>query len=159
MTAVGELPDDDDVLDDDYDDYAEFVLLREPDIGPRPGAEIQPAREENGDIGPSEERPGRPRSAPADAWHSLLDDPVPQTAPIGFARNGSHVDERRIPPITEFTARRFGSVPRDDRRAPSAGRHHNGTAHHRLTEGEAPRGQHYRPDPDDDPTGYGRHSR
>lgn len=159
MTAVGDLPDDDDVLDDDYDDYAEFVLLREPDIGPRPGAEIQPAREQNGDIGPSEERPGRPRPAPADAWHSLLDDPVPQTAPIGFARNGSHVDERRIPPITEFTARRFGSVPRDDRRAPSAGRHHNGTAHHRLTEGEAPRGQHYRPDPDDDPTGHGRHSR
>ena len=36
-------------------------------------------------------------------------------------------------------------------------RTHNGSRH-RFTEGEAPRGQHYRPDPDDDPTGYGRHS-
>jgi EmrB/QacA subfamily drug resistance transporter len=144
-----------DIVDHDYDDddYVEVILRREPDIGPQPGVAICPAHEEERDTEPLEERVQDPRPAPVDAWHSdpvdswhsLLDDPVPRAQPIGFAHNGSHVDdERRLHPIAEF--------------APPSEKHVNGPARQHLTEGEAPRGQHYRPDPDDDRTNYGRHS-
>ncbi len=160
---------DGDIVDDDYDDdeYVEFVLRREPDIEPRPGADIKPAYEEESDTEPLRERVEHRRPAPADvwhsdpvdSWHSLLDHPVPQAHPIGFAHNGSHLDiERHLRPFNEFSTRAFRSAPRDDRLVPPSERHHNGSAHHQLAEGEAPRGQHHRPDPDDDSTSYGRHS-
>jgi EmrB/QacA subfamily drug resistance transporter len=151
----------DDIIDDDYDDdgYVEFILRREPDIGPRPGAARNPAYDEDRDIEPLDERVQHPRPAPADAWHSLLEDAEPQAQPIGFAHNGSHVDDKQhFRPIAEFAARPFTSAPHDDWPAPPSGRHLNGSARHQLAEGEAPRSQHYRPDPDDDPTGHGRHS-
>jgi hypothetical protein len=108
---------DDDLIGHDYDDddYVEFILRREPDIGPAP----------------VEERGQHPRPPSADAYSP------PHAQPIGFAHNGSHVDnEGRFRYIAEFAPRPFGSRP-DDRRGP--------------------RGQHYRQDPDDDPS-YGRHS-
>jgi EmrB/QacA subfamily drug resistance transporter len=136
-----------DTVDHDDDDYVEVILRREHDI---PGAAINPAYEQESDTDPLQQRVQHPGAAPADAWHSdpvdswhgFLYDPVPQAQPIGFAHNGSHVDnEGRFRPVAEFAPRRFES---------SARRH--------LIEGEAPRGQHYRPDPDDDTTSYGRHS-
>ncbi len=154
-------PDDGDIDDYDDDQYVEFILLREPDIEPKP------AYEEESDTEPPKERVEHPGPAPADvwhsnpvdSWHSRLDDPVPQAQPIGFAHNGSHVDtHQRFRPITEPSTRVFGSAPHNDRLAPPSERHQNRSARHQLAEGEAPRGQHYRPDPDDDPTGHGRHS-
>jgi hypothetical protein len=80
----------------------------------------------------------------ADVWHG---DQVPQAGPIGFA-HGSHVESgKRFRPV---------APPRGQRRVRPP-EHHNGSRHH-FTEGEAPRGHRYRSDPDDDPTGYGRHS-
>jgi EmrB/QacA subfamily drug resistance transporter len=166
---AGDLADDGDVIDYDYDDdeYVELILRREPDIRLPPRADIGPAHEEESDTEPLKKRYQHPRAAPPDAWqtypvdswHSLLDDPVPQVKPIGFAHNGSHVDNgQRFRPIAEFSTRAFESAPHDDRLAPPSDRHPNGSARHHLTEGEAPRGQHYRADPDDDPTSYGRHS-
>jgi EmrB/QacA subfamily drug resistance transporter len=164
----GELRNDGDVVDDDYDDddYVEFILRREPDIGPAQGAVIAPRYADERDTEPVQDRVQHPHPAPADTWQSdpvdswdsLLDDPVPQGEPIGFAHNGSHVDdERRFRPIAGVAPRPFGSAGRN-RLAPPSGRHLNGSSHHRFTEGEASRSQHYRPDPDDDPSSYGRHS-
>jgi hypothetical protein len=165
----GHLLQDYDIVDHDYDDddYVEVILRREPDTGPQPGAAINPAYEEENDTEPLEQRARHPRPAPAgawhsdpaDSWHSLLDDPVPQAQPIGFAHNGSHVkNEWRFRPIAEFAARRFESAPHENRLAPPSEKHLYGSARHHLTEGKAPRGQHYHPDPDDDPADYGRHS-
>jgi EmrB/QacA subfamily drug resistance transporter len=152
----GQPPDDGDVVDDDYDDdeYVEFLLVREPDAGPPPRARAEPAHKEVAE--PSRDRVRYARPAPADERHSLLDDPVPRAGPIGFAHNGSHLDGgKRLRPVA--APRGFGSAPVGDRRVPLPERHHNGSRG-RFTEGEAPRSQHYRPDPGDDPTGYGRHS-
>jgi EmrB/QacA subfamily drug resistance transporter len=165
----GHLRQDDPIVDDDYDDddYVEFILRREPDIDAAPGAALRPAYEAERNTEPLTERFQHPRASPAeawhtdpvDSWHSLLDDPEPREQPIGFAHNGSHVDsEWRFRPIAEFAPRAFESAPRDDWPAPPSNRHLSGSARHQLGQGEAPRGQHYRPDPDDDPTGYGRHS-
>ncbi|HSS23139.1 MAG TPA: MFS transporter, partial [Mycobacterium sp.] len=156
-------------VDHDYDDddYVEVILRREPDIGPPPGEAINPAYEEETDTKPLKQRVQHPRPAPpnarhrepVDSLHSLLDDPVPQAQPIGFAHNGSHVDyERRFRPIAECAPRRAESAPHGTWLAPPSEKHLNGSARRHLTEGDAPRGQHYRPDPDDDPTTYGRHS-
>ncbi len=158
-------PDGGDVVDDDYDDdeYVEFVLLREPQTAPPPRAAVAPPAEEEGDTGPIARRVEHPLPAPAEAWHSdpveswhsLLDDPDPPVQPIGFAHNGSHADtQRRFRPVTEVSGRT--ARPRDDRHAPPA--HHNGFARPHSTEGEVRRGHRYRADPDDDPTGRGRHS-
>ena len=134
-----------DDYDDDYDDdeYVEFILRREPDVGPaqevprRPVYQQGPVYPHERDPAPLEERVQSPR-APAD-------DEAPRAQPIDFAHNGSHVDnERRFLPIGEF--------------GPRPHRHLNGSARHHLGGGEMVRGQHYRPDPDDDPTSYGRHS-
>ncbi|OJZ67368.1 MFS transporter [Mycobacterium paraffinicum] len=77
----------------------------------------------------------RPRPSPADAQ------------PIGFAHNGSHVDARqRFRPVSERSARPYPSAPRN-RLAPPQ-RQQNG----------APLAQRPGRDPDDEPTGYGRHS-
>jgi hypothetical protein len=35
---------------------------------------------------------------------------------------------------------------------------HHGSAHRQFTDGAPPRGPRYRPDPDEDPSDYGRHS-
>jgi EmrB/QacA subfamily drug resistance transporter len=124
----------DDLIENDYDDddYVEFILRREPDIGPAPGAPISP--------------PYQQESDPVDSWHSPLNEPAPRAQPIDFAHNGSHVDnERRFRRIAEYAPRPFGSAPPDDRP-------------HRLGEGEVPRGRRYRSAPDDDPTSHGRHS-
>jgi EmrB/QacA subfamily drug resistance transporter len=141
-------PDDDDFDDDDDDRYVEFILVREPDAEPIHAAPGPPVYEEEMDTGPLREPSTHPRPAPADAWdgdpfeswRGLLDDPAPRNGSIGFAHNGFHVEaEERFSSIAEFfSTRTFRSGPPDDRLAP--------------------RGRHYRPDPDDDPTGYGRHS-
>jgi Major Facilitator Superfamily len=171
----GDPPDDGDFVDDDYDDddYVEYILLPDllpdPDIGPQGDTGIEPAYQKEGDTAPLQTRFRHPRPAPADAWHSdpveswhsLLDHPVSvgHAEPIGFAHNGSHVDDgQRFRPIAEFSARSFKVPPHGDRLAPPSARQQSGSAHHQLTEGEAPRNQHYRPDPDDDPASYGRHS-
>ncbi len=131
-------PDDGEVVDDDYDDdeYVEFILVREPDGQAPPAA--KPAYE-GSDTDRSWVRVAPPRPAPAQVRHggpvdsgrSLRADPIRQAQPIGFAHNGSRADTRqRFRPITEITPGALGS----------------------------PRGQHYRPDPDEDSTGYGRHS-
>ncbi len=154
-------PGDDD--DDDDDQYVELILLRESSMDAAPSAGRAAARPEESDT----ERVERPRpttanawhSDPVDSWQSLPDDPVPQAKPVGLTHNGSQVDaHRRLRPITEVSTRPFGSAPRLDPLAPPPERHHNGSARHHVAEGEAPRGQHYRSDSDDDPTGYGRHS-
>ena len=86
-------PADGDLVDDGYDDddYVELILLREPDAGPPPRAE------------PLEERFAQPRRAPADDWHS---DPVDSwDGLLGFAHNGSHVDDKkRFRPIASPSA-------------------------------------------------------
>jgi hypothetical protein len=151
---------DGDILDDDDDDYVEFILRREPDIWPAPGAPASPAYQQEIDTEPLDERVQHPRPAPAGGWrsdpvdpsHSLRDDPTPRPQPIGFAHNGSHIDdERRFRHVAE-------SAQPNDRRALPPQRHLNGSAGHQLGGGEAPRGRRYRPDPDDQPTSYGRHS-
>jgi hypothetical protein len=88
----------------------------------------------------------RPRAASADAWrsepfdslHSLLEGPLQDDVPIGFAHNGFHVEpEERFSSIAEFfSASAFRSGAPDDR--------------------PVPRGQHYHLD--DDAADYGRHS-
>jgi EmrB/QacA subfamily drug resistance transporter len=140
-------PDEGDFDDDDDDHYVEFILVREPGEEPTPDAPSAPVYEEEMDTGPLGQRFTQPRTAPADAWHhdiadswrALLDDPVPRDGSIGFAHNGFHVEaEERFSTIAEyFSTHSFRSAPDDSL---------------------APRGQHYRPDPDDDPAGYGRHS-
>jgi hypothetical protein len=69
----------------------------------------------------------------------VRDDTPPRPEQIGFAHNGSHVArEKRFGPLAEIPPGRLGSPARNDRRAPAPG---------------------WRaPDPDDDPTGRGRHS-
>jgi EmrB/QacA subfamily drug resistance transporter len=174
-------PDAGDVVDDDYDDdeYVEFVLVRKPPataptrataapspraVSPPPRAVVAPPPEEESDTGPIAGRVEHPLPAPADtwhsdpveSWHSLLDDPEPPDEPIGFAHNGSHADtHQRFRPVTEFSGRAAGS--RDERHAPPE-RQLNGFTRPHPTEGERRRGHRYRPDPDDDPTGHGRHS-
>jgi MFS transporter len=142
---VSSEPPDDDAVDDDYDDddYVEFLLLREQ------------AYEEEGDTEPLAEPFVHPRPAPADTWHSdpidswhgLLDDPISQVKPISLARNGSHVDGgKRFRPVA--SPRAYGPA-RDGRLASPPERRYDGSARRRYGD---------RPDPDDDPTGYGRHS-
>lgn len=141
----GDDPDpDDDVVDDDYDDdeYVEFVLVREPEF--QRGSDPEPPRQ-------PVERPrpastGVPRRGPA-----------AQAQPIGFAHNGSHVDGGKR--LRQVAVRRPPrSMPPGDRPTRPPRRHHNGSAGLHFTDGESPRGYHHRSDPDDDPTGSGRHS-
>ena len=150
----GDTPEsDDDIADDDYDDdaYVEYVLLREPDIGSAPAAEIKPVSKEWA----AHPRPAAAeawRRGPVDSWQGLLDGPVPPARPIGFAHNGAHLDAgRRLRPTGAFK-----SGPPDDRPASPPATYPNGSALQQLTEG--PRGQRHRADPDDNATGYGRHS-
>jgi EmrB/QacA subfamily drug resistance transporter len=93
-------------------------------------------------------RPVGPRPAPVEA--------PPRLDPQGFAHNAAHIDRaKRLRPVVELPPHLSAPAPRKDRAAP--GRRVNGATRHRLYGGDAPRGQHYAPDPDDDPTGHGRH--
>lgn len=130
-------PDEDDIVDDDYDDdeYVEFVLLRESDV----------------------ERGVPPSGRRADAASRAFDEPVAHAQPIGFAHNGSHVDSGKR--LRQVAVRRSAKPsPPVDRLTRPPRRPHRGPAGHPFTDGESLRGQRQRPDPDDDPTGYGRHS-
>jgi len=95
-----------DGCDDDFDDYVEYIIRREPHID----RQIQPAHEEERDTGPLAAGVVRPHSARSAAWRSdpveLLADPVPPPL-IGLAHNGSHVDdERRFRPVNGWSPRR-----------------------------------------------------
>jgi EmrB/QacA subfamily drug resistance transporter len=150
-------PDNDDIVDDDYDDdeYVELVLLREPDVEPPPRTGVSPASERRS--------VDHPRPAPSGPWHSdsvdsrrgLLGEPAAPAQPIGFVHNGFQVDSGKR--YRQAPARRSPkSVPPADRRTRPPQRLHNGSAGHHFAEGESLQGR--RPDPDDDPTGQGRHS-
>ena len=149
-------PDGDDIVDDDYDDdeYVEFVLLREADVEGGSGGD-RPSWQ-RADAAPRPPAEVRNRG-PVDSWHSVLDDPVAQAQPIGFAHNGSHVDGGKR--LRQVAVRRsIKPSPPVERLTRPPRRPHTGPAGHHFTEGESLRGQHHRPDPDDDPTGNGRHS-
>ncbi len=147
-------PDEDGIVDDDYDDdeYVEFVLLREPAIE-RGGGGQRSGRRADVASPPTALR----HRGPVDSWHGVLDEPVAQVQPIGFAHNGSHVDNGKR--LRQVAVRRpVKPSPPVERLTRPPRRPHTGPAGHHLTEGESLRGQHHRPDPDDDPTGHGRHS-
>lgn len=146
-------PDEDDIVDDDYDDdeYVEFVLVREPDVerGNPPSGERAHA---------AAPPPAAVRhQGPDDSWHRVFDEPVARAQPIGFAHNGSHLDSgkrlRQVP-----VRRSVKPSPPVDRLTRPPRRPHRGPSGHHFTDGDPLRGQHHRPDPDDDPTGHGRHS-
>ncbi|MGD1279857.1 MFS transporter [Mycobacterium seoulense] len=146
--TAGGPPEAGDMFDDDYDDddYVECILVREPE--PEPEAPPRAAYGAESRSGPAADRAARTRRAPADVRTSPRGDPVPHSGLIGFAHNGSHVDTRqRFRPVTELSARAYRSAPREGA-APPAERPPNGST----------RGQRHRRDPDDNPTGYGRHS-
>ena len=154
---------------DDYDDYVEYILRREPDV-----------REAEGDTEPLRARFRQPRPAPADAWHSdpvepwqsFPDDPVPvpRAEPIGFAHNGFHVDDGQgFRPIAEFSRPAFQPTRHHDPLAPPSARRQGGShgaharssglgspARHQQAGEEPPRNKHYRADPEDPISG--RHS-
>jgi hypothetical protein len=115
---------------DDDDDYVEYILRREPDTK-EPARDTEPLQ--------------------AGAWHSVPDERVrmPRAAPIGFARNGFHVDEgrRRLRPVAQFSR----PALRPARRQTGS----EGT-HAPLAGAEPPRNTHYRADPED--PAPGRHS-
>ncbi|MEE6175737.1 MFS transporter [Mycobacterium sp. 050134] len=136
---------DDDFEDYDDDDYAEFILLREPDS-------VTPARQ-----------PARPPHAPVGhpAPPLRYREPVPASRPplpapsMGSGQNGLHADAGlRMRPIAELSARAFGGGSPEDR--PSRRRLNGSAGRHFPAEGGGVAGQHSRPD--DDPPGYGRHS-
>jgi EmrB/QacA subfamily drug resistance transporter len=141
----------DGVVDDDYDDdqYVELVLVREPDVTQGRNAE------------PPRQRVDRPRPAPPapprrdPTWHASIEDSAAQGQPIGHAHNGSHVDGGKH--LRQVAVRRPPkSLPPGDRLTRPPRRQHNGQAGRHFPEGESLRGQHHRPDPDDEPTGYDR---
>jgi hypothetical protein len=136
-------PDDDDV-DDDYDDdeYVEFVLVRESDIERRRD--------------PEPPRPPVDRPRPASSGVARRG-PVAQPEPIGHAHNGSHVDSGKR--LRQVAVRRSPKpIPPGERLTRPPRRPHSGSAGRYFPDGESPRGHHHRSNPDDDPTGSGRHS-
>ncbi|OBH50295.1 MFS transporter [Mycobacterium sp. E2479] len=146
---------DDGVIDDDYDDdqYVELVLVREPDA--RWGSHPQPPRQRIDRPQPAPT--GVPRRDPADSWRTSLGDSAAAFEPIGYAHNGSHVDNGKR--LRQVAVRRPPkSLPPGDRLTRPPRRQVNGSGSRYFPEGESLRGQHHRSDPDDDPTGSGRHS-
>jgi EmrB/QacA subfamily drug resistance transporter len=141
----------DDVVDDDYDDdqYVELVLVRAPDVKQGRNPEPPPPR-----VGrPRPAPPAPPRHDPR--WHASIEDSAVQGQPIGHAHNGSHVDGGKR--LRQVAVRRPPkSLPPGDRLTRPPRRQHNGQAGRHFPEGESLRGQHHRPDPDDEPTGYDR---
>jgi hypothetical protein len=150
-------PDNDDIVDDDYDDdeYVELVLLREPDVEPAPRAGVNPASERRSVDHPRPAPSGPSHSDSVDSRRGLVGEPAAPAQPIGFTHNGFQVDSGKR--YRQAPARRSPkTVPPVDRRTRPPQRLHNGSAGHHFAEGESLRGR--RPDPDDDPTGQGRHS-
>ncbi|ORB18241.1 MFS transporter [Mycobacterium noviomagense] len=80
---------DDDVVGDDYDDddYVEYTIAREPALWQ------EPAGYDEDDTAPLKPRVERPRPTPRTVRHP---DPTARVEPIGFAHNGSHVDDRPL---------------------------------------------------------------
>ncbi|WP_406814567.1 MFS transporter [Mycobacterium sp. M23085] len=135
-------PDDD--VDEDYDDdqYVEFLLVRDPEV-------------ERGSI-PEQPRQRVERPSPAPGAVPRRS-PAAQPQPIGHAHNGSHVDSGKR--LRQVAVRRPPkSLPPGDRLTRPPRRQPNGSAGRHFPEGESLRGQQHRSDPDDDPTGSGRHS-
>ena len=146
---------DDDVVDDDYDDdaYVEFVLVREPAVEHSSSPEALRQRGDRPRPTPTEV----PRRGAGDSRHTVLGDHAAPAQPIGYAHNGSHVDSGKR--LRQVAVRRPPrSVPPGDRPTRPPRRHHNGPPGRHFTDGEPLRGQQQRSDPDDDPTGSGRHS-
>jgi EmrB/QacA subfamily drug resistance transporter len=149
----------DDVGDgyDDDDDYIEYTLARPADTAPERARDVEPTEvyADEDDTEPLAAHAEHPRPTPVESWQSLLDEPAPTEAPIGFAHNGFHVDdERRFRPIAEFSppAAEPGISGADDEQRFFDDI--DGT----YGGGERPsRYRHYRADPDDT-AGYGRHS-
>jgi EmrB/QacA subfamily drug resistance transporter len=147
--------------DDDYDDYVEYILRREPDVS-----------EAEGNTEALQTQFRHPRPPHADARHSLLDEPVsaPQAEPIGFAHNRFHVDSgQRFRPIAQFSPPAFVPTRHDHPLASPSARHqtdsegaharssgYDSSARHQLAEGEPARNKHDRADPED--RASGRHS-
>ncbi len=145
---------------DDYDEYVEYILRREPDV-----------REAEGNTEALQTQFRHPRPSPADARHSLLDEPVsaPRAEPIGFAHNGFDVyNAQRFRPVAQVLPPAFGPTRHDHplaspsarRQTGSEGAHarsgYDSSARHQLAEGEPPRNKHDRADPEDPASG--RHS-
>ena len=142
-------------IDDDYDDYVEFMLRHEPDAGGSSGCSERIAAYEEDcerirdgcgfDI--REPAPADVwRSDPVGSWRSLLAERS-GAEPIGFVPNGSRIDnERRLRSLVQLPPRAFGSAPRHDRRVP---RHSPKARRHTAAITV--------PTADDDPSGRGRH--
>ena len=95
---------------------------------------------------------------------------VPQVEPIGFVRNGFHVDDgQRFRPIAQVSPPAFGPTRHDHPLASPSARHQTGSevvharssgydssARHQVAAGESPRNKHDRADPEDPASG--RHS-
>jgi len=155
----------DDGIDDDFDDYVEFVLRREPDVGGRPDAQIESPDEEDCDTDPRPARVQQPRPAPADvwrshpvdSWRSLLAEPSGDE-PIGLAYRRSRIEERRpIRPVAQISPRSSGAAPNDARRAPPPAAERLNSLRRQIAERDTPpRNRHYRSDPDE-AGGGGRH--
>ena len=160
---AGQLPDDG--VDDDFDDYVEFILRREPDTGVRPDAQIGSAFEDDCDTDPRQVRVQQPRPAPADvwrsdpvdSWRSLLAEPSGPEQ-IGLVNNSSRIDDGgRVRPVAESSQRAFEAARHDDRRAPPPAADRLNSLRRQIAERQAPpRNRHYRPDPDE-PASGGRH--
>jgi hypothetical protein len=92
---------------------------------------------------------------------------VPQVEPIGFVRNGFHVDNgQRFRPIAQFSPPAFGPTRHDHPLASPFARHQTGSgvaharssgndssARHQLGGDEPPRNTHDRADPEDPASG------
>jgi hypothetical protein len=157
---LGRVPDDGDMVDDDYDDYVEYILRREPDDGPRPEVEIKPVYQDEADTEPLVERVHHPRpapadtwhSAPVDSWHSLLNDPESEAELIGLAHNGSQVDnEKRFRQVAGFSPPARRQTGSEGAHARSSGS--DSSAPHQHAGGEPPRNKHYRAEPEDPVSG------
>ncbi|BBX72545.1 hypothetical protein MSHI_04510 [Mycobacterium shinjukuense] len=87
---------------DDDDDYVEYLVVREPNGEPRLVADTGPAYREEVDTQPLPTGVRQPASV--DLWRPA--DVALRSEPIGFAHNGSHVDDnRRFRPIGELSGR------------------------------------------------------
>ena len=94
---------------DDDDDYVEYTLPPASAVAPRPFRDVGPtqAYADEDVTEPVLMHTEHRRPAPADAWRSLLDEPLSESEIelIGFAHNGFHVDdEQRFRPIEEFSS-------------------------------------------------------
>jgi EmrB/QacA subfamily drug resistance transporter len=164
---------DDDVVGDDYDDddYVEYTIARGPEIRHEPvGYDEDDTEPLRARVEHSQPIPGNvPRANPAGSGHRLRDKPEPtaRAEPIGFAHNGSHVDDRQLfrpvaessAPVTEpRSTDAFVDEINDTYGAAGYGPSRDAGSWTRQYQGfdEPPRNRHYRADVDEPPS-YGRH--